>query len=180
MVRERADYITRDGQDLFGRDGIADKEQVARDWGDDRKLFQVVVSPNDGHALDMREYTRAVVARWEERTGPLEWVAAVHSKPDMAHAQGNRHVHILIRAVQDDRDIRFSQALIQHGFREMAREVATERLGPMDEREQRALERQKQEMAERRIETGAMGSKRDLAERRRDRGVERELERGLR
>jgi hypothetical protein len=176
MVRDKVSYITRDGQELFGRDGLMDGQKVAQEWGSDRKLFQVVVSPNDGHRLDMQEYARAVVARWEQHTGPLEWVAAVHEKPDMAHAQGNRHVHVLIRGVQDGRDIRFSQAVIQHGFREMAREVATERLGPMSKREQRDLERQKSDMAERRIEAGAMGSKRDLAERRTDRGIEQERE----
>ena len=180
MVAGNVRYIGRDRGEEREVFGNVTTDAALRDWQHDRRLFHVVVAPNDGRLIDdMQGFVRDVVSRWETVTGPLEWVAAVHDKADMAHAQGNRHAHVLIRGVQDDRDLTLSPALFHYGLREMAREAATERLGPMSEREIRELEQQRLDMRDLRIETGAMGSKRDLADlRREERQRELTLDRG--
>ncbi len=138
-----ANYLAKDGP-LFDRDRLGiDKGEVAASWSDDRRVFHVIVSPNDGHRIDdMVAYGREVMTAWERRVGELEWVAAVERKPDMAHAQGNQHLHVMIRGVQDDRDLYFERDVVTHWFRHDAVEVTTRTLGWMDERERQAYERQ--------------------------------------
>lgn len=142
-----ANYLAKDGP-LFGRDGASlDPRDIARAWGDDRRVFHAIVSPNDGHRIDdMAGYARDVLAAWERRTGPLDWAAAVEDKPDRAHPGGNRHLHVMIRGVQDGRDLFLARGVIAHGFREDAMEAATRRLGWMDERERQAFDRQRAAM----------------------------------
>jgi hypothetical protein len=82
----------------------------------------------------------------------LEWVAAVESKPDMAHPEGDKHLHVMIRGVQHEHDLWLDREVISHGLRQDAVEAATDRLGWMDERERRDLERQLAVMRERRAE----------------------------
>lgn len=142
-----ANYLAKGGP-LFDRDRLGiDKGEVAASWSDDRRVFHVIVSPNDGHRIDdMVAYGREVMTAWERRVGELEWVAAVERKPDMAHAQGNQHLHVMIRGVQDDRDLYFERDVVTHWFRFDAVEVTTRTLGWMDERERQAYERQLVEM----------------------------------
>ena len=145
-----AGYLSKEGP-LFDRDraGI-DTVEIVEAWGADRRVFHVIVSPNDGHRIaDMTAYGREIVAAWEERIGPLEWVAAVERKPDMAHPDGNQHLHVMVRGVQHDRDLFLDPAVVTHWLRHDAVEVTTDRLGWMDERERRAYEDQLAEMRER-------------------------------
>jgi hypothetical protein len=53
-------------------------------------------------AHDGRQAER--LAAWECHTGRLDWVAAVETRPDMAHLEGNKHLH-MIRGVQDGHDL---------------------------------------------------------------------------
>ena len=152
-VAALANYLAKEGQ-LFDRDrqGV-DKREVVDPWSHDRRVFHVVVSPNDGDRIDdMVAYGRALVAAWERHTGRLEWVAAVKIKPDMAHPEGNRHLHVMIRGVQDGHDLFLDRELVSHGLRRDAIEVTTDRLGWMDERERQALERQLEIMRVRRAQ----------------------------
>ena len=152
-VAALANYLTKQGP-LFDREGEGvDKSRIVEAWSHDRRVFHVVVSPNDGDRIeDMVGYGREVVAAWERRVGPLEWVAAVETKPDMAHPHGNRHLHVMVRGVQHEHDLWLDRAVISHGLRRDAVEVATDRLGFMDERERRAHQRQLEVMRERREE----------------------------
>lgn len=136
-------YLAKEGP-LFDRDRLGiDKGEVAVAWSDDRRVFHVIVSPNDGYRIDdMVAYGREVMTAWERRVGELEWVAAVERKPDMAHPDGNQHLHVMIRGVQDDRDLYFERDVVTHWFRFDAVEVTTRTLGWMDERERQAYERQ--------------------------------------
>lgn len=148
-----ANYLTKQGP-LFDRAGEGvDKDRIVEAWAHDRRVFHIVVSPNDGDRIDdMVGYGREVVAAWERRVGPLEWVAAVETKPDMAHPHGNKHLHVMIRGVQHEHDLWLDRAVIGHGLRQDAVEIATDRLGWMDERERRDLERQLAVMRERRAQ----------------------------
>lgn len=150
-VAALANYLSKQGP-LFDRESEAvDKGPIVEAWSHDRRVFHVVVSPNDGDRIDdMVGYGREVVAAWERRVGPLAWVAAVETKPDMAHPEGNRHLHVMVRGVQDGHDLFLDREVISHGLRRDAVEVATDRLGWMDERERRAFERRLEVMRERR------------------------------
>lgn len=138
-----ANYLAKDGP-LFDRERLGiDGQDIAEAWGHDRRVFHVIVSPNDGDRIgDMVSYGRAVMAAWENRVGRLDWVASVERKPDMAHAHGNQHLHVMIRGVQDERDLFFERDVVTHWFRADAIDVTTRTLGWMDERERQAYERQ--------------------------------------
>ncbi|MGQ9370701.1 hypothetical protein [Azospirillum sp. ST 5-10] len=148
-----ANYLAKEGP-LFDREQFGvDKDAIAAAWSDDRRVFHVIVSPNDGHRIDdMVTYGRDVMAAWEGRVGRLEWVASIETKPDMAHPQGNKHLHVMIRGVQDERDLFFERDVVTHWLRHDAVEVTTRTLGWMDERERQAYERQLDAMARRREE----------------------------
>lgn len=150
-----ANYLAKEGP-LFDRDrtGI-DKDAVAEAWSNDRRVFHVIVSPNDGHRIDdMVSYGRDVVAAWERRVGDLEWVAAVERKPDMAHPDGNQHLHIMLRGVRNDRDLYLEPDVVSRWLRFDAVEVTTDRVGCMTERERQSYERQLVEMERLRQERG--------------------------
>lgn len=154
-------YMEKDGR-LFGRDEDReiDRREVERNWMNDRLLWHFIESPNDGHAMtddEMKVLARETIERWEQRLGPLDWVACVESKPDAAHPDGNRHLHIAVRGVQDSRDLWIDEEMFsKQTLRFDAMEAATDRLGYMNERELLAYERQ--------IEAGrlARGEGRDL------------------
>ena len=165
-VAALANYLSKEGP-LFDRERTGvDKAGIVEAWGHDRRVFHVVVSPNDGDRIDdMVAYGRAVVAAWERHTGTLEWVAAVERKPDMAHPQGNQHLHVMIRGVQDERDLFLDRDLVSHGLKREAVEVTTDRLGWMDARERQALDRQLEVMRQRREERDRAEPTRDQHDR---------------
>ena len=142
-----ANYLAKEGP-LFDRDRLGiDTAEIVDAWSADRRVFHVIVSPNDGHRIDdMVSYGRDVVAAWERRVGPLEWVASVERKPDMAHRQGNQHLHIMVRGVQHDRDLHLDPDVVSRWLRHDAIEVTTDRLGYMTERERQDFDRQLVEM----------------------------------
>src|SRR3546814_11285603 len=50
-VAALANYMTKDGE-LFDRERDAvDKRQIVESWSNDRRVFHVIVSPNDGHRV---------------------------------------------------------------------------------------------------------------------------------
>ncbi|MFM2045775.1 MAG: hypothetical protein RLY86_4351, partial [Pseudomonadota bacterium] len=83
-VKALANYLAKQGP-LFDRTSAdVDKDALAARWAEDRRVFHVIVSPNDGHRIDdMAGFARDLVAAWERRTGPLEWAASVETKPDI-------------------------------------------------------------------------------------------------
>ncbi|HET8727753.1 MAG TPA: hypothetical protein VFO41_09605, partial [Alphaproteobacteria bacterium] len=148
-VAALVNYIAKNAP-LFDRDrDQVDRRTIIDAWLNDRRVYHVIVCPNDGHRIDdMAGYGRVLLAAWEQRTGPLEWVASAEEKPDRAHPDGNRHLHVLIRGVRDDRDLFFGRTLTYTWLRRDAVEVTTDRLGYMDERERRALTDQRIRMRE--------------------------------
>lgn len=170
-------YMEKDGS-LFGREeGVEiDRNAIAEAWKHDRYTLHMIVSPNDGGMLstdEMKEFARDTIDRWERRLGPLEWVASVEEKPDMAHPDGNKHLHVAVRGVQDNNDLVLHPDVFRdQPLRRDAMEAMTDRLGYMTEREADALDRQKQEMSARREE--ARGVELDRTE------VERSMEVAMR
>jgi hypothetical protein len=108
-------------------DGV-DGGSRAAEWAkDDRRHFRLILSPENGTRLgDLKGYTREIMARAEAALGTrLQWVAVDHWDTD------NPHTHIILRGRHEDgRDLVLPREYVSHGFRNVARDVATERLGP--------------------------------------------------
>lgn len=107
-------------------DGV-DGSGRAAEWAkDDRRHFRLILSPENGTRLgDLKDYTREVMARAEAALGTrLQWIAVDHWDTD------NPHTHIILRGRhQDGRDLVIPRDYVSHGFRNAARDIATERLG---------------------------------------------------
>jgi hypothetical protein len=91
----------------------------------DERLFKMIVSPEFGDRLNLRQYARELIRRMEQDLSvQLEWVGAVH------HNTEHAHVHLAIRGV-DAKGVpfRLPREYIRKGLRERAEEIATESLG---------------------------------------------------
>lgn len=129
-------YVAREGATQSGRAAEAgfhrsqDRIDIATtldNWqkAGDERLFKIIVSPEFGDCLNLRDYAREFMRRMEQDLGTqLEWVGAVH------HNTEHAHVHLAIRGV-DAKGIpfRLPREYIRRGLRERAEEVATESLG---------------------------------------------------
>jgi type IV secretory pathway VirD2 relaxase len=141
--KAHSDYLSRGGKEVYydaqreGVDGRARLEQWAKS---DLRHFRVILSAEEGARLrDLRAYTREVMARAEATLGTkLSWVAVDH------HDTDNPHTHLVIRGRRaNGQDLVLPRDFIQHGFRSIARDVATDWLGRRTpEHERRALERE--------------------------------------
>jgi type IV secretory pathway VirD2 relaxase len=143
---EHLAYIERDGAEkdgapavLYGPDGPVPRERFEEPRLNEQHQFRFVVSPEDGHDLDLHDYVRGLMARVERELGrSLEWAACNH------HDTDHPHTHVIVRGV--DRHggrVLLSRQYISHGMRWTAQELATEHLGPRLESEiRRARERE--------------------------------------
>ena len=119
--------VEKDGSEgkLYGKDNNFDRDQFKRDIPDEKHQFRFIVSPEDGHALDLTEFTKNLMQQVEkDLIRPLEWAAVNHYNTD------NPHVHIVIRGV----DLRGERVTIEpkyisEGVRFRAQEIATKELG---------------------------------------------------
>jgi hypothetical protein len=158
-LRDNAKYITRDGELTgFDRDGRPatreDMNAVTHGWGEDNRYYKFIFSPENGHRLDMKEYTREVMGKVERdlltedemrRGVRLEWFAVEHWDTD------HPHTHVMMRGRVEDRNLRLSSGYVSHGLRTRAREVATDHLGyraergvDMEEKRRVVMERRQQ------------------------------------
>ncbi len=128
-ARAHSNYLGRtDGSVFYDATvtGVDGGERAAAWARSDRRHFRLILSPENGTKLgDLKSYTREVMRRAEIALGTtLEWVAVDHWDSD------NPHTHIILRGVRGDgRDLIIPRDFVQHGFRSVARDVATERLG---------------------------------------------------
>ena len=126
-------YLQRDGaqQDGPGRGFDAHGTPVnlsttlAR-WhrAGDPLFFKVMLSPEHGDRLDLREFLQAVMRAVQWDLGLLlEWAAVDHDNT------GHPHVHLCIRGVSNGQIVRMARSYLHEGMRERAQEVATRMLG---------------------------------------------------
>lgn len=111
-----------------GREDSVDASAATAGWAGDRHHFRFIVSPEHGERLDLRSYTREVLARVGADLGEprLTWIATCHYDTDQPHA------HVLVRGRREDgRDLVIPRDYIGYGFRARAQEVAQERLGDL-------------------------------------------------
>jgi hypothetical protein len=120
-----------------------DLTEMVKEWSEDRHHFQTILSPEHADRLDMQQYVRDVMARYErDLETKLTWGSVIHYDTEYPHA------HVMIRGL-DDRggDLVINREYIRHGMRHRAREVATMELGPRSVREIVAdLERQRKDL----------------------------------
>jgi type IV secretory pathway VirD2 relaxase len=110
-------YTVRGHEQAMG--GFAERSQ-----GDPHQ-FHVVLSPENGQALDMTQYTRRFMEQVEKDTrARLDWVAATHY--DTKHP----HAHILIRGRDlDGQELGLKPHYMMRGMTYRAQDIATEMLG---------------------------------------------------
>ena len=130
-ARAHAGYLARGEQ---GRHAFYDRDHEGVDGGaraaewarSDKRHFRLILSAERGDEIgDLPAYTREVMARAEVQLGSrLSWVAADH------HDTGHSHTHIILRGRRaNGQDLVIPKDVIRHGFRNIARDVATEWLG---------------------------------------------------
>ena len=90
----------------------------------DPRLFKLILSPEFGERLDLRQFTQDFMARMEGQIGaPLEWVAAVHNNTE------HPHVHVAMRGVANGQELRLNKNFIRSGMRKEAERLCTRTLG---------------------------------------------------
>lgn len=141
-LRVNAAYITREGVlDVIDEKGdrltLEEVDAKTRDWDDDQRYYRFIISPEQGNKLDLDKFGSGVMEKVREdlltddelrRGVQVEWVMAQHW--DTNHP----HVHVMMRAKVEDRDVRLSAGYASHGLRSRAEEVATSMLGYRRER----------------------------------------------
>jgi type IV secretory pathway VirD2 relaxase len=146
-------YLAREGAQREGGRGkgfgaIEDEIDIPKELGrwqkaGDPRIFKLIVSPEAGAELDLREHARAVMREVEKDLGTgLEWVAIDHHNTD------NPHVHIVLRGIDaNGHELRIDRDYVKSGFRRRSQEAATQKLGLRTERSllsarEQAVERQ--------------------------------------
>lgn len=134
-------YLEREGAQQEGERGTGftamENEAVIasrlKAWQEakDEHMFRLLISPEQGDRMDLREHTRNVLAQMERDLGTkLQWVAIDHNNTD------NPHVHIALRGRDDKGNtLIIPKHYIQQGIRERSREEATRELGMRQEKD---------------------------------------------
>jgi type IV secretory pathway VirD2 relaxase len=134
-------YLARDGAQRHGEKGLGfnaehDDLNLAKLLGEwqkagDERLFRVIVSPENGAQLDLREHARELVAQMQRDLNTrLEWAAIDHHNTD------NPHLHVLIRGRDEHgRPLSIDRGYIQSGIRTRSAEIASRELGLRLERD---------------------------------------------
>ena len=134
-------YLAREGaqrEDAKGlgfdstRDDI-NLSQLLAGWqkAGDPRMFRIIVSPENGAVMDLKEHARELVAQMERDLGTrLEWAAIDH------HDTDNPHVHILIRGITETGNaLSIDRNYIKSGIRDRSQEIASRELGLRVERD---------------------------------------------
>jgi hypothetical protein len=142
----REGYVSYMGQEGKGEDGRSpelftaegkDREDALKtEYAQEERIYKIILSPENGGQLDMKEFTRGFMKNLENSEGrEFKWAAAVHYDTEHPHA------HILIRGVDESgRDVSFSKDTVKYGMRGEASRLATMELGcrtPLEMQEQK-------------------------------------------
>ena len=106
---------------------------------DDERLWKLIVSPEFGDRVDLKQLTRDLMAEVQTDLGmPLEWLAVAHLNTE------HPHVHVALRGVgTEGQQVRLSRDFIREGIRHIAEDYCTRQLGfrtEFDASEARRLE----------------------------------------
>jgi hypothetical protein len=97
----------------------------------DERIFKIIVSPEFGERMNLKDQTRKLIKLMENDLGtPLQWVAATHFNTE------HPHVHIALRGRdQAGTPLRLPRDYIRSGIRTHAEHLATKALGFRTERD---------------------------------------------
>jgi type IV secretory pathway VirD2 relaxase len=97
----------------------------------DERIFKIIVSPEFGERMNLKDQTRKLIKLMENDLGtPLQWVAAAHFNTE------HPHVHIALRGRdQAGAPLRLPRDYIRSGIRTRAEHLATAALGFRTERD---------------------------------------------
>lgn len=162
-AKAHADYLERGGaRGVFYDAEISkvDGASRAERWAvSDKRHFRIILSAEEGARIrDLPGYTREVMARAGSALGTkLSWIAVDH------HDTDNVHTHIILRGRRaNGQDLILPKDFIKHGFRSLARDVATEWLGQRTpEQERLALTREAMRHGPTRLDPIIAGQARD-------------------
>lgn len=107
--------------------------------GTDPRLWKLIISPEFGERLDLKQLTRDVMGRMEsDLHTSLEWVAVSHFNTE------HPHVHVALRGVDTQgEEFNLDRDYIKNGLRAVAQHFATVQLGYRTEQDATvALKRQ--------------------------------------
>jgi type IV secretory pathway VirD2 relaxase len=127
VVRDSATEV--DGTPKPGFDKQSDDADLVKTAGawqsaGDPRMFKLIVSPEFGERVDLKQLTRQLMARMESDLGhPLEWAAVAHFNTE------HPHVHVLLRGVAVGQELRLNPDYIKSGIRKQAEELCTNQLG---------------------------------------------------
>jgi type IV secretory pathway VirD2 relaxase len=98
---------------LYGPDGHLPRERFEEPRLNEQHQFRFMVSPEDGHELDLHDYVPRLMHLVERELGrSLEWAAANHYDSEHPHA------HVVVRGVDlHGRRVLLSRQYISHGMR---------------------------------------------------------------
>lgn len=135
-LRAHLSYLSRSGTGMDGiqpdfltESNVLSRKEVSHEvlsWEKDEYHWRFIISPEKGSELDLPSYLRAVMERLEkDLKTKLNWFGVCHYNTE------NPHCHVLVRGTDElGKPLVLDRSYIQHGFREMAEEEATLRLGP--------------------------------------------------
>ena len=120
-------YIARESarQDSAGFDAngdVTDIPQRLAQWqrSGDQRLFKIIISPENGHEIDLPRLTRDLMDRMStDLARDLEWVAVAH------HNTGHPHTHVAVRG----RDLRLPKEYVRSVVHEHATRLSAKQLG---------------------------------------------------
>jgi uncharacterized protein DUF3363 len=122
------DGVNRDGSPgrLYGADESFNAEVFRAPLNGEQRQFRFIVSPEDGDALDLKEFGRRFMGQVESDLGRrLVWAAVNH------YNTGKPHVHVVVRGLdRDGDDLRIDGRYIGREMRWRAQEIVTRQLGP--------------------------------------------------
>jgi hypothetical protein len=127
VIRESAAGENR--QPSRGFDANSDEVDVVHTvagWQNagDPRMFKLILSPEFGERVDLKELTRQLLHRMGADLGKhLEWVAVSHFNTE------HPHTHVLLRGVADGQEVRLAPHYIKVGIRKLAEDLCTAQLG---------------------------------------------------
>ncbi|WP_181791050.1 DUF3363 domain-containing protein [Myxococcus llanfairpwllgwyngyllgogerychwyrndrobwllllantysiliogogogochensis] len=125
-------YIEREGVEkdggrgqLYGPDGSLKLEDALSELPGEPHQFRLIISPEDGAALDLRDFVPRLMEQMQRDLGRrFEWLASNHYNTE------NPHAHVVIRGLgTDGHELRMDRAYVSNGIRWRAQAIATAELG---------------------------------------------------
>ncbi len=135
LWRAHGNYLARENGQNENEKGLGFSEesneieiaQCLDSWqkAGDPRLWKIIISPEFGDKLDLKEHTRLFVKQLElDLETSLNWVAIDHYNTD------NPHVHLLIRGIdQLGKNLDITPAYLKQGMRLRSQEIATKQIG---------------------------------------------------